>query len=191
MPPELSDPYLESFRDKGIKYVISEKLGRATDPFPDTIQLDRLGNVQRIRRYGEEERRAYNDSNFLVRRWLRSDVTVQYDIRYSMLGDTLVQSWRELNSRNWDSHQDTSGRQRDVNLFVFDPAGRIAHEFTDGVGPVDYIYDKNILVRKETLIRRNNEEDFHMETVADFKYDDLGKIKFIRDRKLNGSDSEV
>jgi hypothetical protein len=190
LPPELSDPYLQSFRNKNIKYITSERLGRLKDPYPDTIDFDRRGNIVRIKRYGEEEKRAYDANDFLVRRWQRSDVTVQYIARYSIHGDTLVQSWRELNSRDWDLRGDTITRPHKVKSFVFDRNGRLIHEFIDGSGPMIYIYSKNKLVRKEIEQRRNDENEFSVERTAEFDYDDLGEIKTVKSRLLDGQDSE-
>jgi hypothetical protein len=189
-PPELSDPYLQSFRNKNIKYIIFERLGRVKDPYPDTIELDHRGNIVRIHRSGEEEKREYDGNDFLIRRWLRSDVTVQYLARYSIHGDTLVQSWREFKSGDWDLRYDTTTRPHDINYFIFGLNGRVTHEFIDGSGPMIYIYSKNKLIRKEIEQRRNDEDEFSLEKAAEFEYDDLEEIKTVKSRLLDGQDSE-
>lgn len=190
LPPEFSDPYFQSFRNKKIKHIISERLDRVRIPHNDTIDFDRRGNVVRIKRYGEEEKRAYDTNDFLVRRWQRSDIAVQYIARYFIHRDTLVQSWRELNSSDWDLQGDTTTTTHDVNSFVFDRNGRIAYEFLDGSGPMIYIYSKNKLVRKEIEQRRNDQDEFNIERAAEFVYDARGDIKTIISRMLDGQDSQ-
>ena len=189
-PPEFSNPYLQSFRNKNIKHIISERLGPTKDPYPDTIDFDRRGNIVRIKRSGEEEKRAYDANDFLVRRWQTSDVTVQYIARYSVHGDTLVQSWRKLNSRDWHLQGDTTTRPHEINYFVFDRAGRIIQEFIDGSGPLTYVYSKNKLVQKEIEQRRNDEDDFKLVIAAEFDYDDFGNIMTVKSRLLDGQESE-
>lgn len=182
-PPELSDPYLQSFRNKKIKYVISERL-EVKDFYPDTIEFDRQGNIVRIRHtriWGDEERRAYDSSGFLVRRWLRSDVVLQYIARYSIKGDTLVQSWRELKSHDWDLSGDTTSMPREVDHYIFDQKGKLIHgSDEDHGGPIIHIYSNNKLVRKEIEVRINDEDEFHKETTAEYEYDVNGEIQKIK-----------
>ena len=190
MPPEFSDPYLQSFRNKNIKYVISERL-EAKDLYPDTIELDQQGNIVRIRRWGEEERRTYDSNGILLRWWLRSDITLHYIAKYSVHGDTLVQLWRKLNSHVWDLGSDTTTRPYEVNFFVLDKSGRITQSSRDGFGPTIYIYSKNKLVRKEIEIKRNNEDEFHWEKTAEYAYDDNQEIKTMKIILHDGREEDI
>jgi hypothetical protein len=128
----------------------------------------------------------YDVNGFLIRRLVRSDFAVQSIAQYSVRGDTLVQSWRELKSHDWKLRGDTSTVGRlEVNLFVFNKEGKITHEFSDRHGLVIYIYSKGKLVSKEIEIRRNNEEKFHVEKIAEFKYDKGGQIAQINFNSVN------
>lgn len=64
LPPELSDPYLQSFRNKNIRFIVFERIGEI-DPRPDTIELDVHGNVVSITGPYEREKRAYDARDFL------------------------------------------------------------------------------------------------------------------------------
>ena len=190
LPPEFNDPYLQSFRNKNIRYAISERLSLTRDPYPDTIDFDQRGNIVRIRRYGGEEKRAYDSNDFLVRRWERSDVTMQYIARYSVHGDTLIQSWRELNSHDWELRGDTTSEPHEVNYFVFDQNGRVIQEFNDGFGPMNYVYSDGKLVRKEIEMRQNNDDNFHLERTTEVTYDSNGEIQKLKLSQLNSRDPE-
>ncbi|MGC3945588.1 MAG: hypothetical protein QM762_13895 [Chryseolinea sp.] len=183
-PPEFSDPYLEAFRGKNIKFIVSEP------PLSDTIEFDRRGNLVRIKKYGQEEKRAYDSNNFLIRRWIRSDFTKQYTVRYSNHGDTLIQIWRELNSNDWILRNDTTSFPHEVDHFVFDKSGRIIQEFDDGFGPVRYVYSHGKLSRKEAEVRRNNEDEVHLEVIADYAYSTNGQLQRFTLQELDSRDVE-
>jgi hypothetical protein len=180
LPPEFSDPYLQSFRNKNLKYVLSERIIGTKALDPDTIELDRRGNIVRIAGPNGREKRAYDVNNFLVRRRLSSDIVENYIARYSIRGDTLFQSWRELNSNDWNLHGDTTTRPYKFKIFVFNQNGKVIHEFNEQFGLINYIYKKDILSYKEFEIRRDNEEEFHAEKFAEFTYDHNGEIEQIK-----------
>lgn len=81
LPPEMSDPYLQSFRNKNIKFIVLDRIGER-NPRPDTIELDGWGNVIAITGPYEREKRAYDTNGFLVKRRISSDFSVQYIARY-------------------------------------------------------------------------------------------------------------
>jgi hypothetical protein len=178
-PPELSDPYLQSFRNKNIKFIVLERIGDK-NPRPDTIELDGWGNVINITGPYERENRAYDATGFLVKRRVSSDFSVQYIARYLVRGDTLVQTVREYNSSDWNLQGDTTTRSHKVNFFVLDSQGRVTQEFDDGFGPLMYIYSQGKLMRKEIEVSRNNDEEFHWETIAEYSYYENGEIKSVK-----------
>lgn len=178
-PPEFSDPYLQSFRNKNIKFIVFERIGEI-NPRPDTIELDRKGNVVNITGPYEREKRAYDANGFLVKRRIFSDFSVQYIARYSVRGDTLIQTMRECNSRDWNLQGDTTTRPHKVNFFVIDNDGRVIQEFNDRFGLLMYIYSQGKLVRNENEISLNNTDEFRWETTAKYSYYDNGEIKDVR-----------
>ncbi|MFD0998576.1 hypothetical protein ACFQ21_04630 [Ohtaekwangia kribbensis] len=180
LPPELSDPYLQSFRNKNIRFIVFERIGEI-DPRPDTIELDVHGNVVSITGPYEREKRAYDARDFLVKRMMFSDFSVQYIARYSVRGDTLIQTMRECNSRDWNLHGDTTTRPYKVNFFVLDSEGKVTQEFDDGFGPLMYIYSESKLVRKEIEVSLNSDDEYHWETTAEYNYYENGEIKDIKE----------
>jgi hypothetical protein len=178
-PPEMNNPYFQSFRNRGIKYILFEHMP-ATSASPDTIELDQFGNVIKITGPYERENRDYDRNGYLVRRLVRSDFTVHCLARYSAHGDTLIQSWREFESRDWDLRGDTTTKQREVNFFIFDERGRIILESKDGFGPLNYVYSGDKLLSKEVEIKRENDDQFHTIKVAEFTYDAAGDLTKIR-----------
>jgi hypothetical protein len=179
LPPEFSDPYLECFRDKNIRLIVFERMGEI-DPRPDTIELDVKGNIVNITGPYERERRAYDSNGFLVKRRIFSDFSVQYIARYLVRGDTLIQAWRECNSRDWNLRGDTTTRPYKVNFFVLDSHGRVTQEFDDGFGPLMYIYSQGKLMHKEIEVSRNNDGEFHWEIIAEYSYYENGEIKSVK-----------
>lgn len=180
LPPELSDPYLQSFRNKNIRFIVFERIGEVNSR-PDTIELDSRGNIISITGPYEREKRAYDSNGFLVKRWIFSDFSVLYIARYTVRGDTLIQTLRECNSRDWNLQGDTTTRLHKVNFFLLDSEGRVTQEFDDGFGPLMYIYSQGKLVRKEMEVSRNNDNEFHWETSAEYNYYENGEIKDIRE----------
>lgn len=146
-PIEFNDPYLNSFRGKNIKYVIMERQDRQSSP--DTIELDNAGNIIRIKSWWSTELRSYDSIGFLQRLRHRSDITLNYILRYSLKGDTLQQTWREINSPEWNLDSDTSSTTHHVLFFICDGKGRIATEI-DGESLIKYIYVDDLLVKKAT-----------------------------------------
>jgi hypothetical protein len=149
LPIEFSDPYLNSFRGKDIKYVILERQDWHSNP--DTIELDRVGNIVRIESGASTVRQSYDSLGFLRRKLERSDISSHYLIRYSLKGDTLLQIWREINSSNWNLGTDTSSRWHHVVIFEYDSKGKIATEINGGSDVIKYVYEDDLLVKKEAF----------------------------------------
>ena len=63
-PPEWSDPYLQAFRGKNIRYAIVENKGG--DTRPDTIEFDREGNIITTKRFWSHNRFFYDSAGFKV-----------------------------------------------------------------------------------------------------------------------------
>jgi len=190
LAPELSDPYFQSFRNKNIKYALLEQIGPRD--WRDTLEFDRRGNVVRIRRYGEEEKRTYDEKDFLVRRRVMSDIAQHYIARYSIHGDTLVQIWRELKTLDWDLRDGDTATiwPNIVNFFIFDQNGKVIEEYGESQDASTYVYSKNTLTHKEIEIRRGYEDEFHVERIAEYSYDSKDKIKKIRLHSLHPPEEE-
>ena len=146
LPIEFNDPYLNAFRGKNIKYVILERQDRQS--IPDTIELDKAGNIIRIMSWWSKELRSYDSQGFLQRVRQQSDITLNYVLRYSLKGDTLQQTWREINSPDWNLNTDTVSNRDHVILFIYDSKGRIDTEIEYGGSSIKYVYVGDLLVKK-------------------------------------------
>src|SRR5687767_9983188 len=84
-PPEWSDPYLQAFRGKNIRYAIIENKGG--DTRPDTIECDHEGNIIRIKEFWSHKRFYYDSAGFKV---IETQSNGTYKIQYVTRGDTLI-----------------------------------------------------------------------------------------------------
>lgn len=145
---ERSDPYLEAFRNKNIRYAVVET---DSDFRPDTISFDKLGNVVRIWNPFYREKRGYDSEGFLVRLWHYNDFTTSLVANYSWSGDTVNQSWRAVVPTAWELTQDTSSVRYGTPIrFIVNKAGKILEEKNPSLNEmIKYIYVDNKLARKE------------------------------------------
>jgi hypothetical protein len=173
-PPEDSDPFLKSLRGKGIHFVILYQLdGR--DQRNDTIQLDPDGRIIKITGPFDRERREYDSAGFLTRRWVSSDYTIHFSLRYSIRSDSLVEIWREYNSADWHLRGDTTTSFYRSNLYVYDRMQRVIKGPDEGWRQVDYVYIDDRLTLKKAEVQRTGEER-HVEVAAKYTYHNDGEI---------------
>lgn len=144
------DPYLDSFRNRGIQYMISVN----DSIFADTIIFNRYGDIDEIKSRGLRERRSY-DSLFFIRRKLRmDDIPANYFIEYYFNNaGQLVQEWREVNHFNWSSEKMEERKIARIILFDIGEDGEILEELDTAANEVAVFFydDKGKLVTKEIL----------------------------------------
>jgi hypothetical protein len=160
---EFPDPYLASFKNKGIQYLL-----RFDANFPeeiDTTAFDKEGNVIWVKEVWSRDQYRYDSLGFLNRYLSISDVIQNYSINYKIIGDTLIQTWTEIIHRNWDYDlNDLNENGKIVIKFKLDKAGKVISEVDEfGKTSSIYVYDKSYrLIRAETfsfdgeLIRKTN-----------------------------------
>jgi hypothetical protein len=134
---EWSDPYLQAFRGKNIRYAIVEKKGG--DTRPDTIEFDREGNIITTKKFWSHNRFFYDSAGFKVIQWQLSCTYACYKIQYVSRGDTLTSRWREY--RQWtptNTNDTTTISLPQSDEWRFDKEGRVI----ENIGRSSkYIYD--------------------------------------------------
>jgi outer membrane protein assembly factor BamB len=121
------DPYLDSFRGRGIKYMIS------FDPhgysYTDTTTFDSSGNIVHSKGFGLIGRKAYDSLNFITHLLTINDIPSNYLIEYSFNKDgDLVQVWNRVNHLNWSLDDSDIGKAERAVKFDLDKERRIAQE---------------------------------------------------------------
>lgn len=174
LPIEFNDPYLNSFRGKNIKYVIQQNEDQHL--YPDTIELDKAGNIIRIKSWFVTELLSYDSIGFLQRKLHVSDIVLNYVIKYSPKGDTLQQTWREINSSDWNLGMDTSSIRHHVVLYIYNSKGRIESEQVYGRNLIKYSYDDDLLVKKDAYTSIHPME---FSNIYQYEYDTNSVLKRI------------
>jgi hypothetical protein len=194
LPPEYSDPYLNSFRNKNIHYIVIYDKGG--DTRTDTIELDRKGDIIKTKRFWRTERRAYDSAGFCIRLWQNSDITGNYHLKHSIKEDTLIQWRREYNSDEWAPMTDTSTHAfvyHGTEKFVFDESGRVTFEYWDQPDEmtmnqgrddemIRYVYSKDKLIERELYTFQNSKYELSNHGVWRYSYDkksELSKIETV------------
>jgi hypothetical protein len=181
-----SDPYLDSFRRRGMRYMICFD---ADDSLvSDTITFDKEGNIIELKSFGLNERRSY-DSLYFVKHILRiNDTPSNHFINYFFNNKgQLVQEWREVNHLDWSLEESQTDKVSRVILFELDGNGRITQEIdTTGNELALLIYDKN-----ETLSRKDIFSITPKRLLRSWDYSyDVGTDK-LKTISLNGNGSNI
>jgi hypothetical protein len=126
------DPFLDSFRGRGIKYMLSFDSEDTLNV--DTVTFDSIGGISRLRAYGLKERRAYDSLNFIRRKLQINDIPVNYLFKYHFdRKGYLIQEWIKIPHLNWSySNNEIDTIVRTVK-YKLDAGGKVIEEI-DSLG---------------------------------------------------------
>jgi hypothetical protein len=145
-PPERIDPYLESLRNKDIRFILgisTINVGKV-----DTIELDREGKIVRLDKLGGSERRSYDACGFLVKRCKFSDFVASYTAKYTIANDTLIRTWGEFADGDCDAVKGDA-LELSTTIFILDEKGQIMEEIDRGTGRKhSYRYENGCLIQR-------------------------------------------
>jgi len=143
------DPFLDSFRDKGIKYILSYDPDDSLDV--DSAALDSSGNIVRLRSFGLKERRSYDSLHFIKRVLQINDIPSNHWMRYYFDKDgLLVQEWNHIGHLEWSFNKSDIDTVTRLVKFEIDKTGVILSEIDSAANErAVFVYDKD-----ETLIAK-------------------------------------
>lgn len=172
------DPYLDSFRGKGIKHMISFSPDEAE--LIDTVTFDSSGNIVTFKSFGVTEFRVYDSLNFLTKKLTIDDSPENYLIHYIVNDDGyLIQEWNTVNSLNLRVDDKDIGDSFKVIVFELDNSGRVKKEIDSTLQEYSvYIYAGQNLIEK--VIHSSIDDS----KISSFKYlysedDELTSIQFL------------
>lgn len=167
------DPYLNSFRGKGIKTILMTDLNDSLGWTTDTISLDTKGNVLRIKRFSYEQFREYDKLNYLISMRTVTDIYENYVIKYYYSQDDLIQEWSSLG--NSDLVSADSSSKVVFNRVRFKLKSERIVGLVDSLNNqnTEYSYDEYNVVRITSKTIDRNE--FLSESL--FEYEDNRKLK--------------
>ncbi|HEY9005060.1 MAG TPA: hypothetical protein VIM75_02955 [Ohtaekwangia sp.] len=144
------DPFLDSFRDKGIKYILSYDPDDSLDV--DSATLDSSGNIVRLRSFGLKERRSYDSLHFIKRVLQINDIPSNHFMRYYFDKDGfLVQEWNHIQHLRWSFNEADIDTVTRVIKFEIDKTGLIVNEIDKGANEyTQFVYndDKNLVAKE-------------------------------------------
>lgn len=121
---EMRDPFLDSFKGKSIKKVVSFESKDMR--LADTIFFDEQGNIIEKRQYGLTLKTAYDSAGFPTRMLFLNDAPYNFiiDYRVDKTHSRITQRWRTIRTMDWNF------RESDINKTSFNV---VTFEYDNGV----------------------------------------------------------
>lgn len=145
-----NDPFIESFKDKGIRMQVS--YNKLSPKLRDTVKFDLKGRVELESDNYSTKEYKYDSIGNLTRIMLNDDAPSNYYLEYYIDGSSVIQNWNLINHMRWEfTSQDLDSADRVVK-FLFDDNGKIEKEINLNNGEVTkYLYKNDKIIAKQAF----------------------------------------
>lgn len=149
------DPYLESFKDKGIRCLISthylDTLDTHADSLIDSIQFNRAGYITEKKMMGSKTRMAYDSLGRLIHILSEGDTYSNIFYTYELQDSVMFRYGFQIKHLGWVfNNEDVDSSTKSVMKYNFNNEGQIAAQQDDSQKMIlHFSYQQNRLKKKE------------------------------------------
>jgi len=129
-----NDPFLESFKGKGLKMAVIAESGSAS--INDTIFFDRVGNIISKKNVYSTHQYGYDETGNLDRVLSINDIPSNYLIKYEYNKGVVLQTWYLLNHLKWEKENEILDTIDRVVKFEFDKLRNLKQEVNLSFGEI-------------------------------------------------------